>query len=53
MSPNGKQLERLGELYKSQKIRPVNDSIYEFKDSVSAIEYLAKGRAKGKVIVKL
>jgi len=53
MSPNGKQLEKLGELYKTQKIRPVNDSLHEFKDSISAIEYLAKGRAKGKVIVKL
>ena len=53
MSPNGKQLEELGKLYKTQKIRPVNDSLHDFKDSISAIEYLAKGRAKGKVIIKL
>ena len=53
MSPNGKQLDELGNLYKTQKIKPLNDSVYQFEDSISAIEYLAKGRAKGKVIVKI
>ena len=53
MSPNGKQLEELGKLYKTKTIKPVNDNIYQFKDSIAAIEYLAKGRAKGKVVVKI
>ena len=52
MSPNGKQLEQLGKLYESKTIKPVNDNIYKFEDSIAAIEYLAKGRARGKVVVK-
>ena len=53
MSPDGKQLEELGKLYKSKVIKPVIDNIYQFEDSIAAIEYLAKGRAKGKVVVKI
>jgi len=29
------------------------DKVYNFDESIQALEYLAKGRAKGKVIVKI
>ena len=53
MSPNGDQLEKLAKLYESGSIKPLIDKVYKFDESIQALEYLAKGRAKGKVIVKI
>ena len=53
MSPNGDQLEKLAKLYESGSIKPLIDKVYNFDESIQALEYLAKGRAKGKVIVKI
>ena len=53
MSPNGDQLEELAKLYESGSIKPLIDKVYNFDEGVQALEYLAKGRAKGKVIVKI
>ena len=52
MSPNGDQLKKLVELYESGSIKPVIDKTYKFDESIQALEYLSKGRAKGKVVVK-
>jgi alcohol dehydrogenase len=52
MSPNGDQLKKLVKLYESGLIKPVIDKAYKFDESIQALEYLSKGRAKGKVIVK-
>lgn len=53
MKPSGKQLEIISELIESGKIKPVIDKIFSFADTQKAIEYAEKGRAKGKVIVKM
>jgi NADPH:quinone reductase-like Zn-dependent oxidoreductase len=34
-------------------IKPIVDLIYSFEDGINAFEYLATGRAKGKVIITL
>ena len=52
MSPNGDQLKKLVKLYESGSIKPVIDKTYKFDESIQALEYLSKGRAKGKVVVK-
>ncbi|MEL1233439.1 MAG: NADP-dependent oxidoreductase, partial [Candidatus Neomarinimicrobiota bacterium] len=51
MSPNGKQLNELAKLYEKESIKPVIDNTYTFEESIAAINYLSKGRAKGKVVV--
>jgi NADPH:quinone reductase-like Zn-dependent oxidoreductase len=53
MSPNGAQLKELAKLYESGSIKPVIDKTYNFDDSIKALDYLAKGRARGKVVVKV
>lgn len=52
MSPNGKQLNKLAKLYEKKFIKPVIDNIYTFEESITAIDYLSKGHAKGKVVVE-
>ena len=52
MSPNGKQLNELAKLYEKESIKPVIDNIYTFEESIAAIDYLSKGRAKGKVVIE-
>ena len=51
MVPNGAQLKELATFYESGSIKPVIDKTYDFDSSIQALEYLSKGRAKGKVIV--
>ena len=52
MSPNGNQLNELAKLYEKESIKPVIDNIYTFEESIAAIDYLSKGRAKGKVVIE-
>ncbi|MCL1559545.1 NADP-dependent oxidoreductase [Xanthomonas nasturtii] len=51
--PDGAQLAKLGELLEAGRIRPVIDTVFPFEQAAQALEYLAKGRAKGKVVVKM
>lgn len=51
--PDGKQLGEIGELLESERIQPVIDSVFPFEKAREALEYLAQGRAKGKVVVQL
>lgn len=51
--PDGKQLGEIGELLESERIRPVIDKVFPFEQAKEALEYLAQGRAKGKVVVHL
>ena len=53
MSPNGEQLKKIAKLYESEKIKPILDKTYKFSESIQALEYLSKGHAKGKVVVKI
>jgi len=53
MSPNGEQLKKIAKLYESGAIKPIIDKTYKFSESIQALEYLSKGHAKGKVVVKI
>lgn len=51
--PDGGQLAQIGELLKTERIRPVIDKVFPFDQAREALAYLAQGRAKGKVVIKL
>src|SRR6058998_835435 len=51
--PDGRQLAEIGELLKAGRIRPVIDKVFPFDQAKEALEYLEKGRAKGKVVVEI
>jgi NADPH:quinone reductase-like Zn-dependent oxidoreductase len=51
--PDGGQLAEIGELLKAGCIRPVIDKMFPFEQAKEALEYLAQGRAKGKVVVQM
>lgn len=50
---DGAQLREIGELFESGRIRPVIDKVFAFDHAKEALEYLAQGRAKGKVVVEV
>lgn len=51
--PDGAQLNEIGDLMKTDRIRPVIDKTFPFEHAKEALEYLAQGRSKGKVVVKM
>jgi NADPH:quinone reductase-like Zn-dependent oxidoreductase len=51
--PAGDQLADIGELLKAERIRPVIDKVFPFEQAKEALEYLAQGRSKGKVVVRM
>ena len=53
MSPDGEQLKKIAKLYESGEIKPIIDKTYNFSEAIQALEYLSKGHARGKVIVKI
>lgn len=53
MRPDGAQLSEIGELLKSEQLRPVIDKVFPFEQAKEALEYLAQGRARGKVVVRM
>jgi len=53
MRPSGDQLREIGFLIDSGIIRPVVDRVFPFASTKEALAYVEKGRAKGKVIVKV
>ena len=53
MSPNGDQLKKIAKMYESREIKPIIDKTYKFAEAIQALEYLSKGHARGKVIVKI
>ncbi|MGN8110814.1 NADP-dependent oxidoreductase [Paraburkholderia sp. 22098] len=53
MRPDGAQLSEIGELLKSEQVRPMIDKVFPFGQAKEALEYLAQGRAKGKVVVRM
>ena len=53
MQPNAGQLKEIKAMVEDRTIRPTIDLVYSFEDAVKAFEYLATGRAQGKVIVSL
>ncbi|WP_037319072.1 NADP-dependent oxidoreductase [Salegentibacter sp. Hel_I_6] len=53
MQPNAAQLKGIKTMVEEGDIKPTVDLIYDFKDGIDAYEYLATGRAEGKVIISL
>ena len=53
MKANGDQLREVTSLIESGVIRPVVDRVFPFESTNEALAYVAKGRAKGKVVVKV
>jgi len=53
MQPNSKQLNEIKTLVEDGTIKPIVDLIYSFEDGIDAYEYLASGKAKGKVIISM
>ncbi len=53
MQANGKQLSEISTLIEVGVIRPIIDKVFSFEQTNEAMAYVASGRAKGKVIVKL
>ncbi|MGH3634775.1 MAG: NADP-dependent oxidoreductase [Mycobacterium sp.] len=53
MRASGDQLRELTSLIDSGIIRPVMDRVFPFESTNDALAYVEKGRAKGKVVVKV
>ncbi|SRR6266496_713666 len=53
MRASGDQLRQISSLIDSGAIRPVVDRVFPFESTKEALSYVEKGRAKGKVIVKV
>lgn len=51
--PDGEQLQGIGDLLESGRIRPVIDQVFPFEQAKEALDYLALGRARGKVVVTM
>jgi NADPH:quinone reductase-like Zn-dependent oxidoreductase len=51
--PDHDQLTAIGKLLDSGEIQPVIDKVFPLAQANEALEYLAQGRAKGKVVVKV
>ncbi|SDL42049.1 NADPH:quinone reductase [Janthinobacterium sp. OK676] len=51
--PDGGQLARIAALLEAGTIRPVIDGVFPFAEAKQALDYLAQGRARGKVVVQL
>lgn len=51
--PDGAQLSEIGKLLETERIQPVIDKVFPFEQAQDALAYLAQGRAKGKVVVKM
>ena len=53
MRASGNQLRQIGSLIETGAIRPVVDRVFPFESTKEAMAYVEKGRAKGKVVVKV
>ena len=53
MSPDGEMLTEIASLISQRTIKTVIDSTYSMKQAPEAFELLAKGRAKGKIVITM
>ncbi|KAF2395231.1 NADP-dependent oxidoreductase [Pseudomonas frederiksbergensis] len=53
MRASGAQLEKITALVESGVITPVIDRTFPFESTAEALSYVERGRAKGKVVIKL
>jgi alcohol dehydrogenase len=47
------QLERVGRVVDSGKVRAIVERIYPFSQAVEALQYATTGRAKGKLVIQV
>jgi NADPH:quinone reductase-like Zn-dependent oxidoreductase len=48
--PDGAQLAEIGKLLEAERIRPVIDKVFPFEQAKEALDYLAQGHSKGKIV---
>jgi alcohol dehydrogenase len=53
MRASGDQLREIASLIEAGTIRPVLDQVFPFESTKEAMAYVEKGRARGKVVVKI
>jgi NADPH:quinone reductase-like Zn-dependent oxidoreductase len=53
MRPDGAQLAKIGGLLETERVQPVIDKVFPFDQAKEALEYLAQGHSKGKVVVRM
>ena len=53
MKASGSQLRQITSLIDSGRIRPVIDRVFPFESTNEALAFVEKGRAKGKVVIKV
>jgi NADPH:quinone reductase-like Zn-dependent oxidoreductase len=53
MRESGAQLEKITALVESGAITPVIDQTFPFESTAEALSYVERGRAKGKVVIKI
>jgi len=53
VKPNGDQLQKIADLISEGKVKVVVDKVFLLKEAASAHEYLEKGHARGKVVLKV
>lgn len=53
MKASGQQLREIARLVEAGAIRPVIDRVVPFESTNEALAYVASGRAKGKVVIKM
>lgn len=51
--PDGAQLAEIGQLLQAGTVRPVVDKVFAFEQATEALAYVAQGRSKGKVVVRI
>lgn len=51
--PDGGQLADISKLIEAEHIKPVIDKVFPFDKAKDALEYLAQGHAKGKVVIDM
>jgi NADPH:quinone reductase-like Zn-dependent oxidoreductase len=53
MRADGAQLSQITSLVDTGAIHPVLDRVFDFADTVAALDYVNTGRAKGKVVITM
>lgn len=51
--PDGEQLNQISKLIEAEKIKPVIEKVFPFAETQQALDWLKRGHAKGKVVVKI
>ena len=51
--PDGDQLREITALVEAAKIKPLIDRVFDFADTIEALQYVKKGKSKGKVVIDI